>query len=179
MLIKNRDSKGRFARRDWLRNNVAGVVFFSSLLIPTFIGATAQWIRGGMEPVVYTAEAYEVEVEVEEKTVLIRSTADVVEYTDLQKIADCESGVRNADGTAVPFSGKQRDEYGNVIKGQYTFIGEDIGKWQINTFFHLERARSFGIDIYTEEGNERFAKILFHEAKGQPWSASRNCHGVQ
>jgi hypothetical protein len=129
-----------------------------------------------MEPVVYTAEAHE---DVGE-TILIGTEYSVPEYTDLQKIADCESGDRLSDGTAIPFSAKQRDGNGQTILGQAgTIVGEDIGKWQINTYFHLERARSMKIDLYSESGNERYAKILFHEAGGAPWSASYSCHGVK
>jgi len=129
------------------------------------------------QPVIYIAEANELEVE--ETVILIGTEYKKKEYTNLQRVADCESGIRNADGSAVPFSARQYDDDGSVVHGNAgTIVGEDIGAWQINTYFHLERARSLGIDIYSESGNERYAKILFHEAGGAPWSASRSCHGV-
>ena len=172
-----RDSRGKFAKRNWWKKNWTLVVFLACLLVPLGIGETMQWYHGGIAPVVYTAEAHEIEVE--EKVVLIGTEYTVPEYTDLQNIADCESGVRNADGTAVRWSAKQRNDDGSVVIGNAgTLVGEDIGKWQINTYFHLERARSLGIDLYSESGNERYAKILFHQVGGAPWSASRDCHGV-
>ena len=166
-----RDSLGRFAKRNWWKKNWTGVAFFACLLIPIGVGETMQWIRGGMEPVVYVAHAQEIE----QKVVLIGTEYSTPEYTDLQKIVDCESGVRNADGTAVPFSARQFYEDGSLVTNtnSNTLLKRDVGVGQINEYFHLERARSLGINIYSEEGNRRYSEILFHENGGAPWNASR------
>jgi len=155
------------------------VLFFALIIIPIGMGETMQWVRGGMEPVVYIAEARELWVN-DEKVVLIGTEYTKKEYTDLQKIADCESGARLADGTAVPFSAKQFKDNGELVtnKNTNTILKRDVGWAQINEYFHLERARSLGINIYSEEGNKRYAKILFHETGGALWSASFDCHRV-
>ena len=82
--------------------------------------------------------------------------ADIV----LPIIAKCESG------------GRQFDSHGNVITNLKTM---DVGKWQINLGYHSVEAKRLGIDLYTEEGNEKFARILFARNDTRDWSASRYC----
>lgn len=62
------------------------------------------------------------------------------------------------------------DENGNVVIG----ITGDIGKWQINPI-HIPEALSRGIDIYTLEGNDKFASILYGRGGLQPWYSSQHC----
>ena len=75
-------------------------------------------------------------------------------------IAGCESG------------GRQFDENGNLIVNRST---DDVGKWQINLPTHWARAESLGIDLLAEEGNERFARILYAENGTADWNATRSC----
>lgn len=84
-----------------------------------------------------------------------RLTADIA----LPIIAQCESG------------GRQFDDDGNVI----TSSTDDIGKWQIHLPDHWGRAESLGINLWTEEGNEKFARILYAENGLKDWEASRTC----
>lgn len=62
------------------------------------------------------------------------------------------------------------DENGQVVIG----ITGDIGKWQINPV-HIPEALSLGIDIYTLEGNDKFASILYHRNGLRDWKSSQSC----
>ena len=84
-----------------------------------------------------------------------RLPAEVV----LPIIAECES------------RGQQFDRYGNVMISP-TF---DVGKWQINWPLHHEEAEKLKIDLFTEEGNERFARILHERNELRDWEATRSC----
>ncbi|MDO8471263.1 MAG: hypothetical protein Q7S49_01500 [bacterium] len=77
-------------------------------------------------------------------------------------IAGCESrGLQfNPDGSVV--TNKNRN--GTI----------DRGKWQINSS-HDAEVKRLNIDIMTEEGNEKFARILYAKNELQDWEASRHC----
>ena len=81
----------------------------------------------------------------------------------LERIAYCESG------------GQQFYENGDVIRGIVNPL--DIGKFQINLFYHGERAEELNIDLFTEEGNTEFALLLFNEQGVLPWVWSKPCWG--
>lgn len=77
-------------------------------------------------------------------------------------IAECES------------RGQQFNSDGSIVTNNNTDGTIDRGKWQINSR-HDERAKRLGIDILTEEGNEKFARILYAENYLRDWEASRHC----
>lgn len=52
---------------------------------------------------------------------------------------------------------------------------KDIGRWQINEYFHKEKAASLGFDIYTEEGNALYAIVLYNSNGTRDWNASKPC----
>ncbi len=80
----------------------------------------------------------------------------------LAEIARCESSFRQIDGrTGKPLVGK-------VNQG-------DIGVMQINKYYHEEDAQKLGIDIYTLEGNLKFAEILYGKYGAKPWVSSSKC----
>jgi len=79
----------------------------------------------------------------------------------MEQIAWCES--RN----------RQFDENGLVLRGRENPY--DVGKYQINTWYHGRRAKELGINLYTEEGNEQFALLLYEEQGTKPWYWSRGC----
>lgn len=81
----------------------------------------------------------------------------------MHKVAFCES--RN----------KQFDADGKVHRGVVN--NKDVGIFQINEKYHLKRSIKMGIDIYTVEGNMKYARILYKESGTQPWSASQPCWG--
>ncbi|OGF62551.1 hypothetical protein A2662_02005 [Candidatus Giovannonibacteria bacterium RIFCSPHIGHO2_01_FULL_45_33] len=82
----------------------------------------------------------------------------------LGRIAMCES------------QGKQHDEDGNILLG--TVNKYDIGKYQINALYWDDEAKSLGLDIYTEEGNEAFALELYDRYGTSPWKWSKKCWNV-
>lgn len=52
---------------------------------------------------------------------------------------------------------------------------KDIGRWQINDYYHKETAKSLGFDIYTEEGNALYALVLYNSNGTRDWEASKPC----
>jgi hypothetical protein len=144
-------------------------------IIPLIVlGVGGIWLHTtyteGVRPVVYATEP---EV-ITPKVVQIE-----MHPTALNEIADCESGTRNPDGTAVQLSAKHYHRDGTVVIGQHTRPEEglDVGWAQINTKYHLKRSQELGIDIFTEEGNKKYARLLYREQGAGPWSASADCHG--
>jgi hypothetical protein len=79
----------------------------------------------------------------------------------LKKISWCESKNRqfNADGS--------------IHRGEIN--PQDVGKYQINEFYHLEASRKLGMDIYTEEGNTMYALYLYEHEGTTPWNWSKSC----
>jgi hypothetical protein len=91
-------------------------------------------------------------VEVEEEPAVI-----------LEKIARCESG------------GTQFKKDGTLIKRVNNDGSIDFGKYQINDKRHEHIAAKLGMNIYTEEGNEAYAKYLFNQQGSEPWFPSKPC----
>ncbi len=86
-----------------------------------------------------------------------------VDPEPLLEIARCESRYR------------QYDEDGSVLRG--THNPRDVGIFQINERFHLEQSHELGYDIYTAEGNIRYAIWLSEKEGIGHWSASKPCWG--
>lgn len=126
-------------------------VFTTSLLV-----LIAGWVykEEAIAPIIKEVEAEETKEEIiVEKTTPLPSL--------LEKIALCESG-------GVHFT-----KEGSVVRGLVN--NQDIGKYQINLRYHGERAKELGIDLFTEKGNEDYARLLFKEEGSTPWNASRSC----
>lgn len=79
----------------------------------------------------------------------------------LAEIARCESGF------------EQTDKNGEVVRGIVNKY--DVGVMQINEKYHLEAAEKLGLDIYSLEGNVKYARILYEKEGTKPWLASSNC----
>lgn len=77
-----------------------------------------------------------------------------------EKIAYCES------------KGKHFNEDGLVTRGVNK---HDVGKYQINVRYWQEFADKLGHDIYTEEGNEAMALVLYERYGTEPWNSSKKC----
>lgn len=81
----------------------------------------------------------------------------------MAEIAECESKFRHYDTD------------GNVLRGEDN--RRDIGVMQINEAFHLDSALAEGIDLYTLEGNLRYARELHEKMGTSPWKHSKKCWG--
>jgi len=79
----------------------------------------------------------------------------------MAEIASCESHNR------------QYEKDGSVLRGRVNNM--DVGLFQINEYYHLERSKKLGYDIYSVEGNMAYARRLFNEEGPTPWSSSSPC----
>lgn len=87
-------------------------------------------------------------------------------YADIPimaEIARCESHYR------------QYSKDGSIFRGVVNT--KDVGIMQVNEYYHLERAKKLGIDIYTVEGNLKYGRLLYKEQGSQPWVSSSPCWG--
>lgn len=78
---------------------------------------------------------------------------------ELEVVAWCES------------KNRQYDEEGNVLIG----VTGDIGIMQINPYAHGEQAQKLGINIYSKEGNIKYAIMLYEQQGLKPWKSSEKC----
>lgn len=58
---------------------------------------------------------------------------------------------------------------------QKVLWSKDIGRWQINDYYHAEEAKRLGFDIYTEEGNALYALRLYNTNGTRDWNPSKPC----
>ncbi|MBI2097329.1 MAG: transglycosylase SLT domain-containing protein [Candidatus Vogelbacteria bacterium] len=77
-------------------------------------------------------------------------------------IARCESRFRQYD-----------KKTGEVLRGERN--RHDVGVFQINEQYHLEKSRELGFDIYTAAGNVEYAIWLMSAYGRAPWVWSREC----
>jgi 3-dehydroquinate dehydratase len=70
---------------------------------------------------------------------------------------------------------RQFTKDGEVLRGKKN--PKDVGLFQINEDYHLEKAKALGYDIYTTEGNIGYAVWLLKNEGARHWNASRKCWG--
>lgn len=119
------------------------------------------WPTGGKEAIIEPEPVIEVLPPVQEI-----KTPDPIQpipavNDELKKIAWCESKNRqfNADGS--------------VHRGKIN--PQDVGKYQINEYYHLEESKRLGMDIYTLAGNTEYANYLYATQGNTPWNWSKEC----
>ena len=61
------------------------------------------------------------------------------------------------------------------VIGRRAKIGIDIGRCQINTYWHEERAASMGLNLYDPEDNMEYCLYLFESEGVKPWKSSQVC----
>jgi hypothetical protein len=94
----------------------------------------------------------------------------------LDDIADCESGIRKADGSAVEGSARQFLANGKVVRNRNTNGSDDVGRAQINLGVHIDEVSRLKLDVInSEEDNKAFAAILYERNGTADWNASRSC----
>ena len=79
----------------------------------------------------------------------------------MAEVSRCESRFRQFESDGSVFRGKINDR--------------DVGVMQINEYYHLERAKKLGFDLYSLEGNMAYARLLYKEQGAQPWVSSSPC----
>jgi hypothetical protein len=107
------------------------------------------------------------------QTVSVMPT-DISSFPILQKIADCESGIRKANGKAVPNSATQYDKNGQVLTNPNT-NSVDIGIMQINLLKWGSQATKLGYDLSTKQGNEEMGLWIYENRGTGDWYSSQSC----
>lgn len=119
----------------------------------------------GIITFMWPATAEEAYISVPEEPPLSKEvvTPPVVKDITLKKIAWCESRNRqfNPDGT--------------VLRGVVN--SQDVGKYQINEYYHLRASQALGMDILTLNGNTAYAEHLYKTQGSKPWNWSNHCWG--
>ena len=131
-------------------------------MLGTLVGVLMTLI-GGEPDVVYASEP--APAQTERRVVLIEAQASLL--PELEKICACESG----DGTIG--SSRQFNDDGTVLRGRVD--NDDIGRCQINLRYHKESAEKMGLDVFSDQGNIRYANDLYERQGSKPWSASQGC----
>lgn len=86
----------------------------------------------------------------------------------LVPVCACESAYRK-DG--VP---QQFEKDGVTVRfGRINKL--DTGMCQINQKYHLAKAQSMNLDIFTEQGNIKYANYLYETEGLAPWGWSKPC----
>lgn len=83
----------------------------------------------------------------------------------LAEIVRCESTFR------------QVDKDGQVLRGKVN--KSDLGLFQVNEYYHGEKALDLGFDLNTVDGNLAYGKYLYDKEGTAPWSASEKCWGTK
>ena len=103
------------------------------------------------------------------KTTYIAPPRSIEIPIELKRIGSCES-------TGSPYNEPvQFNEDGTVLRGRVN--SRDVGAYQINEFYWLEKSVELGIDIYTEEGNKEMALWIYNQNGTSPWNWSKECWG--
>lgn len=79
----------------------------------------------------------------------------------MANIAFCESTFR------------QFDKDGDILRGKWNHL--DVGVMQINEYYHAEPSLELNYDIYTLNGNLKYARHLYNKEGTTPWLSSSSC----
>lgn len=93
------------------------------------------------------------------------------QYSELERIADCESGLRDRKGKPIKGSATHYTKNGEVLVNE----SDDVGFFQINLHFWKKKAEELGFDLSTERGNKEFGEWLYEEEGNKPWYLSKSC----
>ncbi len=158
---QKRDRGGRltsiksFAKK-WVGVGLGGAIIYGVFLIGVQ-QAEIQYVRGDTVEIV--------------KEVTIQAEPDI-----FWRLADCESGERMPNGKATTGSRRQFKPNGNIVQGVNTNGTSDIGMFQIN--LSEDKIREIGklkLNVFSEEGNIAYAKVLFDRNGTSDWEASKSC----
>ena len=170
---ENRDSEGKYAKKwSWKVKGYIGLVILTGIVAGCHF-FVEPWIDRSIE------EAKKVRAALTNEIVAYADTTEVkyieVDSALLSRIADCESGSRKSDGTAITNSAKQFDSKGNVVKNHNKNGSTDLGKYQINFDVWGMKAMEKGFNLFEEKGNYEMAKYIFTNRGTGDWYSSESC----
>ena len=61
------------------------------------------------------------------------------------------------------------------VIGTLSEVGVDVGKCQINTYWHGEEAESMGLNLFDPADNMEYCLYLFESEGVKPWRSSQVC----
>ena len=96
------------------------------------------------------------------------STEDINSAVDILMVGTTQS-------TIVKYIIGCESQYISNAINYNTAVGEDVGLFQINTYYHQERAVELGYNLYKPSDNLKFGKLLLDEQGLQPWAHSKHC----
>lgn len=134
------------------------MITFTVASIPSFTGDVEEDPSILTPPII--EEAYEVSIDE-------HITQEAIKYDVdpflAKKIMWCES--RQYENKAI--NENKRDD-GSVWS-------LDIGRWQINDYWHQETMKSMGWDIYDDHDNVSYGFYLLNKEGTRHWNASKHC----
>ena len=141
------------------------------------IGLAGLIVLGNMSPV---------DVSPQSQLAVVTPPAQVIEQTIPELITehahtfgvskDLAQAIAYCESTTQQYS-KNLAEDGTprVLRGVQN--PADVGVFQINEKYHLERSKSLGYNIYTTEGNIDYGLWLLKNEGSKHWKASEPCWG--
>lgn len=112
-------------------------------------------------------EAKEIEVATSDSSVKSQDNTEGVvrsyfkDVPIMAKIAWCESKFKHTGSGGV------------ILRGMIN--PSDIGVMQINEQYHSKTAQILGINLYTLDGNLKYARYLYEREGTRPWASSQKC----
>ena len=143
---------------------MASLIAFTNITPTIAEGPVSTAPDAQVEVAQIVAETAEVKTQTNSIPLLIakKSKEQGVDARLSQAIAFCESTYRQFDaGTET------------VLRGIHNPL--DVGLFQINEEYHLNKSRQLGFDIYTTEGNIGYALWLLKNEGSQHWKWSKPC----
>lgn len=153
--------------KNWYHKSVA--VIRKVFVVGTLMGVIAL-IAGGTALIVREVSP---KIVMADKEVIVEVVKDSV---IMEKIADCESGVRKSNGKAI----KGSATHINPKTGQvYTKSNEnktvDIGRYMVNEYYWGKIASGMKLDLTKEVDNKKMAYYIYDTKGTAPWSSSSSC----
>lgn len=101
-----------------------------------------------------------------------------IDYPVLDRIADCESGIRDIkthNVRAIKGSAMQFDKNGQVRMNANGNKTVDMGYMQINVTVWGKTATDMGYNLTVEKDNKAFGQWLYFTKGTEPWKFSKDC----
>jgi soluble lytic murein transglycosylase-like protein len=106
-----------------------------------------------------------------------KASSDTIEPPKLETELDLfskEYGVSEEMARKIIFCESSNNPY---AVNKHTDVGEDIGYFQINTYYHQKKAKELGFDIFNPVDNLAYGFWLIKHEGTRHWSSSSACHG--